>query len=211
MPDPECVLSCPSAMETFRCMFIHLGVGVGVHPFALQVHFRTAAENILSKGGEKEGEKEVRRKRGKEEGKEIEGSASIGVGVSTYASATSSSKSSSSSTLTSSASTNTHVRTKASTFENLNGESENGNGKAEEKDVSLVKDLFNEQLLSVVTKDSYCEMDVLNVVWPQDLEGYRVMLVSFQEIGSKGFYKFKSIVTYTPETGTYVDLGDSVH
>ena len=190
-------------------MFIHLGVGVGVHPFALQVHFRTAAENILSKGGEKEGEIEGRRKGGKEVGKEIEGSASVGVGVSTYASAISSSKSSSNSTLTSSAGTNMHVRTNASTFENLNGEgendqSENGNGKTEEKDGSLVKDLFSEQLLSVVTKDSYCEMDVLNVVWPQDLEGYRVMLVSFQEIGSKGFYKFKSIVTYTPETGTCV-------
>lgn len=119
--DPALVIACPSAMESFRCMFIHLGVGVKVHPFALQVKFRAAAERLLSSN---EGE---------------------------------------------------------------------------------AKSLFTEHLLSVIMSDSYCEMDVLNTVWPSELDGYRIMLVTFQEMdaGSKGFYGFKSIVTYTPESGTY--------
>ena len=118
--DPALVIACPSAMESFRCMFIHLGVGVKVHPFALQVKFRAAAERLLSSN---EGE---------------------------------------------------------------------------------AKSLFTEHLLSVIMSDSYCEMDVLNTVWPSELDGYRIMLVTFQEVdaGSKGFYGFKSIVTYTPESGT---------
>lgn len=117
--DPALVIACPSAMESFRCMFIHLGVGVKVHPFALQVKFRAAAERLLSSN---EGE---------------------------------------------------------------------------------AKSLFTEHLLSVIMSDSYCEMDVLNTVWPSELDGYRIMLVTFQEVdaGSKGFYGFKSIVTYTPESG----------
>lgn len=120
--DPALVIACPSAMESFRCMFIHLGVGVKVHPFALQVKFRAAAERLLS--------------------------------------------------------------------------SNEGEGEA--------KSLFTEHLLSVIMSDSYCEMDVLNTVWPSELDGYRIMLVTFQEVdaGSKGFYGFKSIVTYTPESGT---------
>ena len=36
--DPEVVTSCPSALENFRCMFLHLGVGIEVHPFVLQVY-----------------------------------------------------------------------------------------------------------------------------------------------------------------------------
>lgn len=40
--DPEVVTSCPSALENFRCMFLHLGVGIEVHPFVLQVPFRPA-------------------------------------------------------------------------------------------------------------------------------------------------------------------------
>ena len=46
-------------------------------------------------------------------------------------------------------------------------------------------------------------MDVLHVIWPTELNGYRLMLVSFEEVGSKGFYGFKSIVSYTPETGPF--------
>ena len=102
-------------------MFIHLGVGVKVHPFALQVKFRAAAERLLSSN-----------------------------------------------------------------------------------DGELSKSLFTEHLLSVIMSDSYCEMDVLNTVWPSELDGFRIMLVTFQEVDaeSKGFYGFKSIVTYTPESGT---------
>ena len=52
-------------------------------------------------------------------------------------------------------------------------------------------------------QDSYVEMDVLHAIWPLELNGYRVMLVSFEEVGQKGFYGFKSIVTYTPDTGPF--------
>jgi hypothetical protein len=45
--DPALVLACPSALERFRCAFIHLGVGIGVHPFPLQVKFRCAAQRLL--------------------------------------------------------------------------------------------------------------------------------------------------------------------
>ena len=68
-------------------------------------------------------------------------------------------------------------------------------------DEELVKALFSEQLVSVMLSDSYVEMDVMHAIWPSELNGYRVMLVSFEEVGTKGFYGFKSIVTYTPETG----------
>ena len=117
--DPETVTSCSSALENFRCMFLHLGVGIMVHPFVLQVKFRVAAERLLSL-----------------------------------------------------------------------------------PDEELVKALFSEQLVSVMLSDSYVEMDVMHAIWPSELNGYRVMLVSFEEVGTKGFYGFKSIVTYTPETGS---------
>jgi hypothetical protein len=46
--DQTLVGACPSAQEKFRCLFIHLGVGIGVHPFPLQLKFRAAAKRLLS-------------------------------------------------------------------------------------------------------------------------------------------------------------------
>ena len=36
-------------LESNRCFFLHLGVGIGIHPFALQSLFRISAMDILSK------------------------------------------------------------------------------------------------------------------------------------------------------------------
>lgn len=39
---------CPSAKESCRCFFLHLGVAVNVHPFLLQLQFRQACRSLLS-------------------------------------------------------------------------------------------------------------------------------------------------------------------
>jgi hypothetical protein len=35
--------------ETNRCFYMHLGIGLGIHPFALQALFRYAAADVLSR------------------------------------------------------------------------------------------------------------------------------------------------------------------
>ena len=61
--------------------------------------------------------------------------------------------------------------------------------------------------MSVMKPHSYVEMEVLHAIWPSELNGYRVMLVSFQEVGTQGFYGFQSIATYTPDAGPFDTLG----
>jgi hypothetical protein len=38
--------------ETNRCFYLHLGVGLGIHPFALQALFRLGAADVLSRPDE---------------------------------------------------------------------------------------------------------------------------------------------------------------
>lgn len=38
-----------AALEGNRCFFIHVGIGVGIHPFLLQSFFRFSSHNILQK------------------------------------------------------------------------------------------------------------------------------------------------------------------
>ena len=40
------LLKSPAALETSRCFFLHLGVGTGIHPFALQEVFRRHCERL---------------------------------------------------------------------------------------------------------------------------------------------------------------------
>ncbi len=41
------LLNSSAALETFRCFFLHLGVGTGIHPFALQEMFRHHCHTII--------------------------------------------------------------------------------------------------------------------------------------------------------------------
>jgi hypothetical protein len=45
--DLSVVDECPSAHETCRCFFLHLGVAVETHPFLLQLQFREGCRNLL--------------------------------------------------------------------------------------------------------------------------------------------------------------------
>jgi hypothetical protein len=45
----EEVLPYRCSQESNRCFFLHLGVAIGLHPFALQTVFRMAAADILSR------------------------------------------------------------------------------------------------------------------------------------------------------------------
>lgn len=45
--DLKVVEECPSAHETCRCFFLHLGVAVETHPFLLQLQFREGCRSLL--------------------------------------------------------------------------------------------------------------------------------------------------------------------
>mmetsp|Transcript_200 Transcript_200/g.385 ORF Transcript_200/g.385 Transcript_200/m.385 type:complete len:126 (-) Transcript_200:1365-1742(-) len=48
-PEQQQLKNTREAIETNRCFFIHLGIAINVHPFALQTYFRHIAASIAAK------------------------------------------------------------------------------------------------------------------------------------------------------------------
>ena len=56
---PPALQMTPSAIETNRCFFLHLGVAVGIHPFALQCAFRIRTRQLMARPSTGDFEKEL--------------------------------------------------------------------------------------------------------------------------------------------------------